>query len=318
LYNFAWERSLGSRMSLQLGYVGSRAHKLLLMWYLNRAQPVPGIPQTTATWNERRPDRSVADIRWVLNGSRAYYDAVRASLQIQGMNGLTIDAGYWLSKSMDLGSSYTNTAFDGDSRISRSQAQDDQHVDMRGLSDFDQPHSFLLQASYLSPLDSRASWVGRLFGGWNLSAVLLAKSGTPFTVIAGSDAPGFGNVDGNGGDRPNLLDPSILGRTIGNPDTSQSLLPSDAFSFMEPTDPRGNLGRNTFRKGRIANINAALTRRWVLPSEMYFQFRAESINFLNTPQFADPGAEASNPNFGVITNTLNEGRTFRFRLDLGW
>jgi hypothetical protein len=47
-------------------------------------------------------------------------------------------------------------------------------------------------------------------------------------------------------------------------------------------------------------------------------FRAESINLFNTPQFAEPGFELANPNFGQITNTLNEGRTFRFSLQLGW
>ena len=40
----------------------------------------------------------------------------------------------------------------------------------------------------------------------------------------------------------------------------------------------------------------------------------ESINAFNTPQFARPGADLSGANFGVITNTLNDGRTFRFTL----
>ena len=71
---------------------------------------------------------------------------------------------------------------------------------MKGRSEFDQPHAFLWRASYT-------------LRGWTFAAVTLLKTGTPFTVVSGSDAPGFGNVDGNGGDRPNLVDPSILGRT---------------------------------------------------------------------------------------------------------
>ena len=39
---------------------------------------------------------------------------------------------------------------------------------------------------------------------WRLSAVVLLKTGTPFAVTT-PDGPGFGNVDGNGNDRPNLL-----------------------------------------------------------------------------------------------------------------
>ena len=43
-------------------------------------------------------------------------------------------------------------------------------------------------------------------------------------------------------------------------------------------------------------------------------FRAESVNFFNTPQFADPNFSLTSPSFGRITNTLNDGRTFRFTL----
>jgi hypothetical protein len=148
---------------------------------------------------------------------------------------------------------------------------------------------------------------------------LLLKSGTPFTVDAGSDGPGFGNVDGSEGDRPNVVDPSVLGRTIGNPDTSVRLLPRSAFRFIRaPLEMAGNLGRNTFRKGKIANLNASLGRTWTLPQDWNMTIRAEAINLSNTPQFAEPGLSLTAPNFGQITNTLNDGRTFRFLLRLGF
>ncbi|MCZ2154978.1 MAG: hypothetical protein LC114_13935 [Bryobacterales bacterium] len=321
LYNVAWERQLGAHLRMQLGYVGSRSHKLLLMWYQNRAHVVPGIEQTTATWNLRRPNPRFAEIRTVLNGSQGYYDAGRASLILNEWHGLSLDASYWFSKAIDLGSSYTNTAFDADSRISRSQYEYDQFRDMRGPSDFNQPHAFLARISYLTPQLVSTPWARKVLGSWNFAAIALMKTGTPFTVQSGSDAPGWGNVDANGQDRPNLVDPSVLGRTIGNPDTSARLLPRAAFQTIAPTDNQGNLGRNTFQKGAIRNVNASLSRRWFLPGangDHWLEFRAESINLFNTPQFAEPGFELSNPNFGAITNTLNDGRTFRFRLEVGW
>jgi hypothetical protein len=219
-----------------------------------------------------------------------------------------MDLSYWYSKALDLGSSYTNTAYDADSRIGRSQSEFETHKDLKARSEFDQPHAFLWHASYTTPK------AGRLLGGWIAAAVVLLKNGTPVTVVSGSDSPGFGNVDGNGGDRPNLLDPAILGRTIGNPDTSVALLPKSAFAFIQPTEPAGNLGRNTFRRGGIRNVNASVSRAWSLPGETRLNFRAESINLFNTPQFAEPGLELSSPNFGQITNTLNDGRTYRFTL----
>ena len=312
MYNFSWERELAGGWHLQLGYVGSRGHKLLSMWYTNRSHPVPGIPLTTATINQRRPIPNYAEIRIVLNGSRGYYDAARATLAVPRWRGLSMDVSYWFSKALDLGSSYTNTAFDADSRIGRSQSEFETQHDMKGLSPFDQPQGFLWRAAYTVPR------ISRVFGEWMFSTVTLLKSGTPFNVLTGSDGPGFGNVDGNGGDRPNLVDRSVLGRTIGNPDTSASLLPRSAFTFIRPGDEAGSLGRNTFRKGGIRNVNAALARTWTIRAEKRVTFRAESINLFNTPQFAEPGVELAQPNFGQITNTLNDGRAFRFTLALGF
>ena len=135
-------------------------------------------------------------------------------------------------------------------------------------------------------------------------------------MITGSDGPGSGNVDGSNGDRPNLLDPTILGHTVGDPSTSTTLLPRAAFGYIAPTDSRGSLGFNTFRRGGIRNMNAALARSWKLRSEWQATFRVESINLFNTPQFANPNPDLSSPAFGKITNTLNDGRSFQFTLQL--
>jgi hypothetical protein len=316
-YNFSWEPAFSSKWRVQLGYVGSRTHKIPIMWYLNRAHPVPGIPQTTATLNERRPNTEYADIRWVLNGSRGYFDAARAALVLPRVHGFTMETVYWFSKAMDLGADYTNTAYDADSRLSRSQSEFETHKDRKALSLFDQPHSFLTRVSYEVPTLRNHSWFSTLASNWIASAVVLLKKGTPFSVTT-LDGPGFGNVDGNGNDRPNLLDQSVLGRTIGNPDSSVGLLPRSAFGFMQPTDQAGNLGANVFRKGGIRNVNAAVSRVWRLRSEARLTLRAESINLFNTPQFAEPGSILGTPEFGFITNTLNDGRTFRFSLAFAW
>jgi hypothetical protein len=317
-YNLSWEPDWNKNARLQFGYVGSRSHKLFSMWYLNRAQPAPGVPQTTATINQRRPDPDIADYRLVLNASRGYFDAARVSLVLPGWKGLNVDASYWFSKAMDLGSSYTNTANEIDSRKGRSQDEYETQRDMKGPSDFDQTHAFLWRASYLVRTTKLPRSMSAFIDGWNVSTVILVKTGIPFNIASGSDAPGFGNVDGNGGDRPNLLDPSILGRTIADPDTSRQSLPRSSFQYMNPTDTRGDLGRNVFRKGPIHNVNASLQRSWGFKKDLRLTFRAESINLFNTPQFAEPGFELANPNFGAITNTLNEGRTFRFTLQIGW
>ncbi|MFN0120614.1 MAG: hypothetical protein ACKV2V_08940, partial [Blastocatellia bacterium] len=321
LYNVSWEPEWKGWMKLQLGYVGSRAHKLLTTWYTNRAHPRPGIALNTATINERRADLRYADVRVTANGSRGYYDAARVTLAIAGaphLKDFSTDVSYWLSKAIDLGANYTSTASGRDSRESRSQYEYEIFRDMKGLSSFDQPHAFLWRSTYAPRVTTANRWMRYLGDGWNLSSVVLVKSGTAFSIQTGSDAPGFGNVDGSNNDRPNIIDPSILGRTIGHPDTSRQLLPRTAFAYPGVNEVRGNIGRNTFRKGAIRNVNASLSRAWSFARDMRLNFRAESINLFNTPQFADPGFELTNPNFAFITNTLNDGRAFRFALQLGW
>ncbi len=317
-YNLSWEREFAGAWTLNLGYVGSRSPKLLSQWYLNRAVYVPGIENTLGNVNDRRPDQSLLERRLVINGSRGYFDAAKVVVRAPRWRSFSFEASYWFSKLMDLGADYQNTAAQDDSFRSRSQQESPVHPDMKALSRFDQPHAFLLNLSYDTPaLADAPRWVSSLAGGWTLSTVTLLKSGTPFTIETGSDAPGFGNVDGTMGDRPMLLDTSILGNTVGHPDEVLEKLPRSAFGFIDPGGA-GTLGRYVFRKGPIRNVNFSLSRRWAVRGDSWIRFSADSVNFFNTPQFAEPGLRLSDPNFGAITNTLNEGRTMRFSLEAGF
>jgi len=307
LYSFSWEPTLANDWKLQLGYTGSRALKLMMLQYNNRAIPVPGIPQTTATINDRRPDSRYFDLRSSVNGSHGYFDAARVTLVMPRWHGASLETSYWFSKAIDTGAAYTNTATGDDGRQSQAQSQQNIWDDVKAVSAFDQKHGFLARGSYVTPK-------AKYLGSWEMSGVWLVKTGTPFSVVTGSDAPGFGNVDGDQGDRPNIVNPGILGRAIGHPDTSGQLLPRGAFSYIQPTEARGNIGSNTFRKAGIANVNASLARTWAIGGDKKILFRAEAVNLANTPQFAEPFRELSSPNFAFITNTLNDGRAIRFHL----
>lgn len=301
-YNFSWEGELPGKWRVQTGYVGARSRALFMLWHLNRARPVAGIPQTAATVQERRPDARFFDYRVVENAANAYFDAGRVTVLAPNFKGMTLDASYWFSKAIDTGASYLNTAAGDDARQGYSQTQFGVAEDLKGVSAFDQKHALLARVNYAAP---------RKWGGWNFNGIFLAKTGMPFTVLTGSDGPGSGNVDAVNGDRPNVLDPSILGMAINHPDIR---LPRQAFGLIAPTDVRGNLGMNTFRKGGIRNLNASLSKTWTLSGEQKLSLRAESLNFFNTPQFAEPNPDLSSPAFGKITNTLNDGRVFRLQL----
>ena len=133
------------------------------------------------------------------------------------------------------------------------------------------------------------------------------------TLYVGSDAPGFGNLDGSPSDRPNIVDSSILGETLGHPTTAPLILSRDHFAYIQPGQLAGSIGRNTFRKASIANLNAAISKQWNW-HESTMQLRGEAYNLTNTPQFDEPQRNLSSPSFGRITNTLNDGRVLQLGL----
>jgi hypothetical protein len=319
-YNFSLERRLAGGSMLRLGYIGSRSVKMLNSYILNRAEPPADLKYLRLdTVNARRPDPRYYEVRQIVNGGRAYFDAAQVSLDMPLQRGLRWNVSYTFSKAIDEGSDFSGTAANGDLLRGRSQWQYDSLADKKGLSNFDSPHALLLTYSYDFPrLSAGRGWLHWLANNWQVSGVSLLKSGTPLTLYVGSDAPGFGNVDGGPSDRPNVIDPSILGRTISNPDVAPLILRRDRFAYITPGEHRGSVARNAFRKARIANFNAAITKQWHWGNrrEWTALLRGEAYNLSNTPQFDEPQRNLSSPAFGKITNTLNDGRVFQIGLRL--
>jgi hypothetical protein len=278
---------------------------------------VPGIPLTTKTVDQRRPDQKYSEIKRILNGGIAYFDAGQTAWDLPRWRGLTASVSYTFSKAIDEGTDFSGTGANKDLLNSRPQWQYDAFGDRRGLSNFDSPHAIQFSYAYEVPRPRTAhAWIRALASDWQIAGVQMWKKGTPLTLYIGSDSPGFGNVDGAPSDRPHILDPSILGMTIGDPNTAPLILRRDRFDYIRPGETRGNLGRNTFRKSRIWNWNAAVTRQIRLGNEWSAQFRAEAYNLSNTPQFDEPQRNYSSPSFGKLTNTLNDGRVYQVGLRL--
>ncbi|MEO7650404.1 MAG: hypothetical protein ABIZ80_08035 [Bryobacteraceae bacterium] len=309
-YNLSFERRLRKDYTVRMGYIGSRTIKLLNSYVENRAVPKAGVPLTIDTVDQRRADPRYYDVNRVLNAGIAYLDAAQVSLDSLQRAGLAWGATYTFAKAIDEGPDFTSTAANRDLNRNRNQSQDNSLGDRKGLSNFDSTHSLLLRFSYEIPT------VLRGLSRWTLSGAGLMKSGTPLTLYVGSDSPGFGNIDGGPSDRPHIADPSILGLTVGNPNTAPLILRRDRFSYIAPGESRGNLGRGTFRKGGIANFNAAASRQWRFggKTERSLLFRAEAANLTNHPQFDEPQRNLTSPAFGRITNTLNDGRVLQLSI----
>ncbi len=315
-YNLSAEHRIKNAV-LRFGYTGSRTFKLLDGYIGNRAVPVDGVALTTATVDQRRADPRYYDVKYIINSGAAYLDAAQVGLDLPYTRGLMWGMSYTFGKALDTGADYSGTGANNDILKGRAQSQFDSIKDRKALSNFDSTHAFVVYASYEVPRFGRR-WTA-LTNGWQISGSTMLKTGTPLTLFVGSDAPGFGNVDGGPSDRPNIVDPSILGMTIGDPDTAPQILARGRFAYIAPGESRGSLGRNTFRKGGIANVNAAVSKLWKFKTNGYsVTLAGEAYNLTNHPQFDEPQRNLSSPAFGKITNTLNDGRVlqlaFRFTL----
>ena len=338
MYDLALEWRLPAQTLVRLTYMGSRSFHLLSQGLYNRAEVVPGIPTTAATINQRRPDQRYGGIYMVESNSIDYYDAAQASVEKRLTHGLSFRAAYTFSKNINLGGDFTNTASGVEVPPETGTPQCEncsRFSDQKGVALFDTPQVFTISYVYRLPFFAASTkWPAAALKGWQISGTTLFQSGVAYHIHTGGNASGYGNVDGSTGDRPNILNPSLLGKSFDNPDTSVALLGANTcrppgtdglpylhcqnFDTNIPPGGRGNLGMNTFRKDGTANWNVAFGRTFRLRGERSLDVRSEFINFFNTPQFDKPGSQLALATFGKITNTVNKGRQVQFTLKLNF
>src|SRR5579864_1219606 len=262
MYNFSLEWAMPAQTLVRLTYMGSRSFHLLTQGVYNRPVVVPGIPTTEATLNQRRPDQRYGAINVVESNSNNYYDAAQASVEKRLTHGLTLRAAYTFSKNINQGGDFTETAsgVEVPPETGSTTCETCNRVsDQKGLALFDTPQVFTISYVYRLPFFAGStSWPAAAAKGWQISGTTLLQSGVAYHFHTGSDAPGYGNVDGNSADRPNILDPSLLGMSFDNPDTTPAILGADTcrppgtgglpylhckyFDTNIPPGGRGNLG----------------------------------------------------------------------------
>lgn len=246
--------------------------------------------------NERRPDGRFSTNSQVSNSAWSYYHGLQIEVNKRLSDGLNFQASYTFSKSIDttsdatfLGAGDTNQTGNG-SRLSR------------GLSRNHTPHRFTFFGTYRIPFfDKRRDWVGQIIGGWQTSLVFKWVHGVPFTVINGSGADL--NLDGFAESRPVLIDPSVYGRTIGNINDAETLLPRTAFRGSTIADfGCCILGRNTFYADGVKTVDLAFAKSFAMPFERHrLYLRADLFNAFNHVQFSFPNTDFTTATFGRIT-----------------
>ena len=173
----------------------------------------------------------------------------------------------------------------------------------KGHSRFHTPHRFTLSGFYRLPVFAdRKDLVGQVLGGWSLGFTLKLASGTPFTVI---DSGGIDtNFDGFAEGRPVLVDQSLIGVVVNDPNTSTTKLPVTAFRRATPEDyAAGNLSpRNAFFGDGVRTLDLALSKTFKPISTHRLVVRIEAYNVTNAVLYNFPTTDIANVNFGRITS----------------
>jgi len=173
-------------------------------------------------------------------------------------------------------------------------------------NDFDRTLSFVQSYVYQIPFGVGQKFLNHgpaavILGNWQISGVLSMMTGTPIGTVGASgsslNTPGETQT-------ANQVGPlQILhGINVGNPWFSTS-------SFTQPTGAGifGSTGRNIFSGPGLATLNLSLFKNFKISERFNMEFRAETFNFTNTPQFANPNTSITSSSYGYVTGTLGSG-----------
>jgi hypothetical protein len=246
--------------------------------------------------NERRPDPRYSSNLIVSNDAESWYDGLQIEWVKRLGQGLTFTTSYTRSRALDTTSEATFVG-SGDSN---QQGPDSRFA--KGYSRFHTPHRFSFNGSYLLPFwRDREDVVGALLGGWQVSAVIRLASGTPFTLNqTGLDL----NFDGFGEGRPVVVDRSVLGRSVDDPDTATDVLPASAFRPYTIGDTLDQVvPRNSLFGDGLDIVDVGLYKAFRLPRGHALNVRVEVYNLFDTVQYGFPITDIGSATFGQISAT---------------
>ncbi|MCI0622714.1 MAG: carboxypeptidase regulatory-like domain-containing protein, partial [Acidobacteria bacterium] len=222
-WSFGFQRQLLGQALLDVSYVGAQSHKLTTRADFNPRQP---------SGERLHPDYGQRTVR-TSQGNSAYH-ALQARLDRRFAQGFQLAASYTRSRSLDStseGIGQVNSQYASPNLTSVPAAQGGLKLD-RGLSDFHRGHRLSLLYLWEVPGPSKGWWK-HLLGGWSLAGITTFQSGTPYTIVNGSDR----NLDGWQMDRPDIANPTaprnsraVIAQSCAtgyrNPDTGACVRPS--------------------------------------------------------------------------------------------
>jgi hypothetical protein len=195
-----------------------------------------------------------------------------------------------------------------------------------GTMEQDIRHRFAVTLTYDLPIGKSMTGIGgALLKGWSLNSIAYWQSGLPFIVIDGAFSSAPINQPGVAADRPDV----VAGQDylVDNAAIDDCAINLKAFK-VQPKGKVGNEAPNQLTGPPTRQLDFSLFKSFALRESIKLQFRWETYNLTNSPNFDNPIAVFSavdangNPTaasgFGTITSTRSGSipRQMQFALRL--
>lgn len=299
-FNLNIQQQLVTGVVAQLGYVGSKGTKLFQFLDINQ----PSQAQITAAdlacgcingYSVPRPYSGLFYINQEKSSANSIYHSLQASLRTTGWHGLSTQANFVWSHSIDTASDLE------DFEPNQAQPQDSTNpAGNRGNSSFDLRRRFTWNFTYQFPKWG-GSWA-RVKSGWGFDGVVSLQDGQPWHLNyefqgeysgagEGFDHPdviGIPQYSNNPAQYLNLsafaapctwLDPATNLATDGTPDET---------NCQPGTRHFGSEGRNSLRGPSFKEFNWSVFKNTSISERVALHLSAEFFNLFNHPNFSSP------------------------------
>jgi hypothetical protein len=279
MWTLSIQHELPGSMVAQVAYVGNVGRNQLTRSYVNTLDPV----------TRRRPLSTFGQIDEKRFDGNTSFNGLQSSLTKSFSKG-------WLFQSQYMwGHAISDNAGSGEGGQIQNVAC---RACDRGDADYDIRHTFTSNAVYQLPF-ARQRW----FGGWDLSGIFTARTGTPFSVTISRTAATVpsGQTQNQRAD--------YLGGEVYAINKGPGLWLNPAAFALPANGAYGNSGRNRFRGPALWQADLGLTKKFRLTERFNLDFRTEMFNLFNRAQYGNPVNARQNSTFGTILATANDGAT---------
>lgn len=309
-WNLSIQREIARSYVLEARYVGTKGTHVPRNIDANPAVYGPGA--NTQNADRRRiyancPASGPCDFVTVAElqyGQNSTYHAAQLSFSRQMSHGLGFNVSYWFSKTLDYLSSMnlqgsSSKPLGGENDLAQNP------FDLKaehGPSLFDARHRFVASGAWEIPLaHGKSGLTGKLLDGWQLNAIAIANSATPYTVYDSANVSLQASappISGYPASRPN-----VVGNPNHGPHTVAEWIDPANFQRLDPNTQAGqfgNAGRNIARGPSSADVDLSAFKNLRVNEHLNLQFRAESFNVANHANLGLPIADIASENFGQI------------------